>query len=388
MQSITVITLLLRAVERARTQQQVFDKDSYESRRTACPGERLLKVLMIYVLLKTRSQRGVVKTIAESQPLQAALGGTLTRNTLSNALQQRDLEEMLAAWQLVLTSYGPQVARLGKKFARVAAVDASLISLSLAAFAWAQYRAGTGAAKMHVVLEWTRQIPQQFVFTDGKVADVRAAAQLVWLAHWTYLFDRGYFSFLLLRKLRVARAHFVLRFKAGVNYQVVAREQFAPAPAGVGFALCGDELVVLPGYDEEVVLRLVSYRLPDGKLIRVLTDRLELSAASVAQLYKARWTIENWWRWIKRLYKVQEPLGRSANALPLQLVAAFVTDLLLRVFARVGLSGGELYQFVTSCQEQSLVAVRDLTPWSALRRALEAVQAWLAQRATQPGAVP
>lgn len=79
----------------------------------------LLKVLMIYVLLKTRSQRGVVKTIEESPPLQAALGGTLTRNTLSNALQHRDLEQMLEAWQLVLTYYGPQVARLGKKFARV-----------------------------------------------------------------------------------------------------------------------------------------------------------------------------------------------------------------------------------------------------------------------------
>lgn len=115
--------------------------------------------------------------------------------------------------------------------------------------------------------------------------------------------------------------------------------------------------MVLPGYDEEVLLRLVSYRLPDGKLIRVLTDRLELSTLAVAQLYKARWTIENWWRWIKRLYKVKEPLGRSEQALAVQIVAAFVTDLLLRVFEQVGLYGGGLYQLVTSCQEQSLVAL-------------------------------
>jgi hypothetical protein len=388
MQSITVVSLLLRAVERARTQEQVFDKDPYESRRTACQGEMLLKVLMVYALLKTRSQRGVVKTIGESQPLQAALGGTLTRSTLSNALQQRDLAEMIEAWQLVLTDYGPQVARLGKKFARIAAVDASLIKLSLAAFAWAQYRETSGAAKMHVVLEWARQIPQQFVFTDGKVADVRAAARMVWLEHWTYLFDRGYFSFLLLRQLRAAGAHFVLRFKDGVNYQIVERRAVPVAPRSAGLELCSDELVVLPGYDEEVLLRLVSYRLPDGKLIRVLTDRLELSAVSVAQLYKARWTIENWWRWIKRLYKVKEPLGRSEQALPVQIVAAFVTDLLLRVFERVGLFAGGLYQLVTSCQEQSLVAVRDLSPGSELRQALEAVQDWLAETEAQPTTVP
>lgn len=326
----------------------------------------------------------MVKTIGESPPLQAALGGALERSTLSNALQQRELAEMLAAWGLVLNYYGPQVARLGKKFARVAAVDASLISLSLAAFTWAQYREKSGAAKLHVVLEWTRQIPQQFVFTAGRVADVRAAAQLVWLADWTYLFDRGYFSFPLLRSLQTAGAHFVIRFKAGINYRVVEQRGFAPAPAGAGVELCEDALVSLPGYAEEVILRLVSYRLPDGKLIRVLSDRLELSALSVAQLYKERWTIENWWRWIKRLYKVKEPLGRSATALPLQIVAAFVTDLLLRVFARVGLFGGGLYQFVTSCQEQSLAPVRDLTPWSELRRTLEAVQDWLAQ----PAAVP
>jgi hypothetical protein len=98
--------------------------------------------------------------------------------------------------------------------------------------------------------------------------------------------------------------------------------------------------------------------------------------------------IENWWRWIKRLYKVKAPLGRSAQALPVQIVAAFVTDLLLRVFERVGLFGGGLYQFVTSCQEQSLVAVRDLSPGSELRQALEAVQDWLAETAVQPTTVP
>lgn len=117
-------------------------------------------------------------------------------------------------------------------------------------------------------------------------------------------------------------------------------------------------------------MRLVSYQLSDGKLIRVLTDRHDLSALSIAQLYKARWTIENWWRWLKRLYKVKEPLGRSENALPLQIVAALVTDLLLRVFKHGGGFKGSLYEFVTTCRDLSLVPLARL---GSLRNTLLAV---------------
>src|SRR5215469_9807528 len=74
--------------------------------------------------------------------------------------------------------------------------------------------------------------------------------------------------------------------------------------------------------------------------------------------------IEKWWRWVKRLYKVKEPLGRNENALPLQIVAAFVTDLLLRVFKHGGGFKGTLYEFVRRCREQSL------TPFNRLGRAL------------------
>lgn len=88
------------------------------------------------------------------------------------------------------------------------------------------------------------------------------------------------------------------------------------------------------------------------------------------------------------MFKIKEPLGRSEQALLVQIVAAFVTDLLLRVFERIGLYGGGLYQLVTSCQEQSLVALRDLSPGSELRQMLEAVQDWLAQTEAQPTTVP
>lgn len=159
-ESTTVVTLLLRAIERARVQ-QVFDRDPYESRRTALPGSRLVKVLVVYQMIKSVKLRGLVRAIEEHQGLQMALGSQVERNTLSNALAHRDVEQMIEAWMVLLQAYGPWIARLGKKFARLAVVDGSLIKLSLAAFSWAEYRKQSGAAKMHAILEWGRGIPQQ-----------------------------------------------------------------------------------------------------------------------------------------------------------------------------------------------------------------------------------
>jgi Transposase DDE domain len=369
-ESMTVITLLLTALNRVDLQ-AIFDRDPYESRRRALPGARLVKVLVVYQMIHTVKLRGLIRTITEHTGLQAALGGTVALNTLSNGMRERDVGQMVEAWMAVMQTYGPWLARMGRKFARIAVVDASLIKLSLLAYSWAEYRKRTGAAKMHAVLEWARGIPQQLVVTTGKVDDLKGAATLQWAKHWTYIFDRAYLGFDFLSTLVGAGAHFVVRFKAGVGYRILERFAVPQAPATAGFRLTSDWTIRLPGW-ESVVLRLISYQLPDGKLIRVLTDRFELSALSVAQLYKERWTIENWWKWVKQMFKIKRPLGESENALPAQIVSAFVTDLLLRAFKHSSGFTSSLYEFVSNCQEFSLVPLKDLTKGS-LRRALETI---------------
>lgn len=367
----TLVTMLLAAIDRVKTQ-SIFDRDPYESRRTAMPGSRLLKTLAFFQLLKDPSQRGIVRAVEESQDAQQALGGAMARNTLSNALAERDPEQMIEAWMMILNHYGPYLERMGKKFARIAAVDASLIKLSLQAYDWATYRQKTGAAKITCVLDWTRSVPQQFVFNaSGKVHDLQATIALNWCPGWTYLFDRGYFSFDLLTVVLNAGAHFVIRFKRGVEYRIVKRLPIPDLklPAGIR-EISSDWQVKLPGWDSETLLRLVSYTLTDGRLVRVLTSRHDLSALSIAQLYKERWTIENWWRWLKRVYKVKEPVGRNENALQLQIIAAFVTDLLLRAFKHCSGFKGNLYGFVTTCRDLAFVPLGRLR--DNLRQALTA----------------
>lgn len=374
-ESLTLVTLLLYAIDRVKIQ-PIFDRDPYESRRHELKGSRLVKVLVFYQLIKDPTQRGLLRALDQSQDAQAALGGTLKRNTLSNALVQRDLDQIIEAWIVLLAHYRPYLEQTGKKFARIAAVDASLIKLSLAAYDWAKYRKKTGAAKITCVFDWVKGVPQQFVFTaSGKIHDLKATREIAWCAGWTYLFDRGYFAFDLLTALLNIGAHFVLRFKDGVDFKIIERRLIPEfkLPAGIR-AITSDWTVILPGWDGDIILRLVSYRLTDGKLIRVLTDRHDLSALSVALLYKERWTIENWWRWLKRVYKIKEPLGRSENALPLQIVAAFVTDLLLRAFKHCGGFKGKLYEFVTTCRDLALVPIARL---GSLREVLLAATRFL-----------
>jgi hypothetical protein len=362
--------LLLQALKRVPIQ-AIFDRDPYESRRDALTGSKLLWVLMVYPLIKSRFLRGLVRALEDHTPVQKAVGGPVARNTLSNALAHYPVELMVEAWMLILQTYGGWVQRLGKKFARIAVIDASLIKLSLAAYSWAEYRSQSGAAKMHAVLDWARGIPEQLILTPGKVHDAHRRAEMVWHAGWTYVQDRGSVCFRRLARIMTAGAHFVVRLKRGMRRTILERRPVPSEAQPSGIRLRSDWTVRLTGWPE-VLLRIVSYQLPDGRLVRVLTDRFDLSALSVAQLYKERWKIENWWKWIKAMLKIKEPLGRSHNALQIRIVAAFVTDLVLRAFKHSSGFTGSLYEFVTRCQELSLVPLADLID-GPFRRALHAI---------------
>jgi Transposase DDE domain len=369
-EAITLVGLMLQALKQVPVQ-DIFAQDPYESRRTALKGEKLLQVLTVHQVIKTPYLRGVVTVIGEHAPLRAALGGPVARNTLSTALAHYPVESMTEVWLRLKEQLGAGVERLGKKFARIALIDASLIKLALAAYAWAEYRQGSGAGKMHAVLEWSQRIPSQLVLTPGKVHEANAAVPVKWEAGWTSGQDRGYVSFKRWQQILQAHAHFVVRLKRGLDWRVVERRPVPTERQHGDIRLLSDWTVRLAGWPE-VALRLVSYRLPDGRWVRVLTERFDLTAASVAQLYKERGKREKWWRWIKALFKVKRPLGETANALQLQILGAFVADLLWRVFKAFGHFPKSLYEFVTRYQELSLVRVVEVPP-GAFRWALEAI---------------
>jgi hypothetical protein len=189
-QPITLVGLMLQALQQVPLQ-DIFNQDPYESRRTALKGDRLLQILMAHQLLKSPSLRGVITAIDEHRPLQEAVGGPVARTTLANALAHYPVESRMEAWLRLKERLGAGVEKLGKKVARIALIEASLLKLSLAASAWAEYRQARGAAKRHAVLEWGQRIPSQLVLTPGKVHAANPAVKVTWEAGWTYVQDRG-----------------------------------------------------------------------------------------------------------------------------------------------------------------------------------------------------
>ena len=146
--SITVLTLLLSALDRIDLQ-AVFDRDPYESRRRALPGTRLVKALVVYQMIGTEKLRGLIRTITEHAGLQAALGGRVALNTLSNGVRERDVGQMVEAWMRVVQTYGPWLKRMGRKFARIAVVDALAARLQLGRVSQAE-RGGQDARRARV----------------------------------------------------------------------------------------------------------------------------------------------------------------------------------------------------------------------------------------------
>jgi hypothetical protein len=119
-------------------------------------GSRLLKVLAFFQMLSDPGQREIERVVDASQKAQKILDGRVPRNTLSNALKHRDLEQMIEAWMMILQYYSPYIEKMGRKFALIAAVDASLIKFSLAAFSWATCSMGACGNRMKVAAHYRR----------------------------------------------------------------------------------------------------------------------------------------------------------------------------------------------------------------------------------------
>jgi len=136
-QSITRVGLMLQALKQVPVQ-DIFERDPYESRRTALPGPKLREGLVVPQLIKNPYLRGVVTAVEDPQPRQDALGGLVARTTLATALAPYPVENMMEAWLRLKEQLGAGGEKLGKKFARLALMDASLIKLWLVAYSWAE----------------------------------------------------------------------------------------------------------------------------------------------------------------------------------------------------------------------------------------------------------
>ena len=230
------------------------------------------------------------------------------------------------------------------------ALDSTTIDLCLSLFPWARFRSTKAAVKLHTLLDVRGPIPSMITISEGKQADVHILDDLLLEPGAFYVMDRGYVDFERLYRFTLAAAFFVTRTKTGIQLN---RLESRPVDRTTG--LRSDHIVWLTTpksvahYPDR--LRRVSYRDPeDGKVLVFLTNNFDLPALAIAMLYKLRWRVELFFKWIKQNLRIKHFFGTSDNAVKTQVwiaVCVYVLVAIIRKELELELSLSQMLQVLS-----------------------------------------
>jgi hypothetical protein len=291
------------------------------------------------------------------------LGSAPARSTLSDALNHRDWRIYQAvALRLIARAralYADEPSLLDLD-AAVYALDSTTIDLCLSLFDWAPFRSTKAAIKLHTLLDLRGSIPAFIHISDGKLHDVNVLDILPIESGSFYVMDRGYVDYERLYAMHQAGAFFVTRAKAGMDARRVYSE---PTDRSTGI-LC-DQRIRLNGYyavrHYPEHLRRIRFKDPEsGKTLVFLTNNTALPALTVAALYKSRWQVELFFKWIKQHLRIKHFLGTSENAVKTQIWCAVATYVLIAIVRKELKLEASLY----TCLQILSVSVFEKTPIS------------------------
>jgi transposase len=259
------------------------------------------------------------------------------RSTLADANESRDwrIYADFAARLIIQARALYASENLGLELSNtVYALDSTTIDLCLSVFPWAHFRTTKAAVKMHTLLDLRGSIPSFIHVSDGKLHDVHALDLLTPEAGAIYVMDRGYVDFARLHRLHLAGAFFVTRAKSNLKAH---RVYSAPTDRDTGI-LC-DQTIALEGFyskqDYPTYLRRVRFKDPEtGKTLVFLTNQMSLPAATICALYKSRWQVELFFKWIKQHLRIKQFFGTSENAVKTQIWIAVSVYVLVAIIRK------------------------------------------------------
>ena len=275
--------------------------------------------------------------------------GKVARSTLADANESRDWRIFADFAQVLIRIARPLYAHdpIGVELDQsLYALDSTTIDLCLSLFPWAKFRKHKAAVKMHTLLDLHGNIPTFIGITDGSVHDVNVLDEILPEAGAFYVMDRGYIDFERLYVFTLCSAFFVVRTKENILLQ---RRYSHPVDKSTGVR--SDHTVILTAIDSAKAypdaLRRVSYLdVETSKRFKFLTNNFTLPALIIAQIYKARWQVELFFKWIKQHLRIKAFYGTSENAVKTQIwIAVSVYVLVAIVRKRIG-ADASLYQIL------------------------------------------
>ncbi len=276
----------------------------------------------------------------------------IARNTLANANATRDwriyceLAQSLIRTARRLYANEP-LSPVGIELTdTVYALDSTTIDLCLSVFPWAPFRTSEAAIKLHTLLDLRGNIPSFIFISDGKVHDVNILDQLVPEPGAFYVMDRGYIDFDRLGRLAAAGSFFVTRAKSNLKFQ---RQYSRPVDKRTGL-MCDQTVLLTWFYSRKgypTPLRRIRFKDPtSGKTLIFLTNQLALPALTITQLYRLRWQIELFFKWIKQHLRIKTFFGTSENAVKTQIWIAISTYVLVAIVKKRLSLSASLYEIL------------------------------------------
>jgi len=260
--------------------------------------------------------------------------GKVSRNTLANANQVRnwriyaDFAEVLIKTARDLYAEDDFGLQLNQT---VYALDATIIDLCLSLFPWAKFRKQKAAVKMHTLLDLRGNIPTAIIITDGKVHDVKALDDIIIEAGAIYIMDRGYLDFKRLYAMHQSLGFFVTRAKNNFDFK---RLYSQPVDKSTGVQC--DQIILLNGFYArknypEKLRRIRYFDADNDKTLVFITNNFTLPAVTIADLYRCRWKVELFFKWIKQHLRIKAFYGTTENAVKTQLWIAISVYVLVAI---------------------------------------------------------
>ena len=297
---------------------------------------------------------------AGSKLYHMGIRGRVSRNTLANANQVRDWRIYADFAQILIStarrlyvddSFGVELNQT------VYALDSTTIDLCLSLFPWARFRKHKGAVKLHTLLDLRGNIPTIVVITDGKVHDVHFLDRLAFEPGAFYVMDRGYVDFERLYNINLASAFFVTRAKR--NFAFNRLHSLSTDESTV----LSDQIISLQGFYSrksypDKLRRIRFHDTQHDTYLVFLTNNFALSAVTIAQLYRCRWQVELFFKWIKQHLRIKAFYGTTPNALKTQIWIAICVYLLVAIVKKQLNLSASLYKIL----QVTSVTVFEKTP--------------------------
>lgn len=274
----------------------------------------------------------------QKQLYHAGFRSNVNLSTLADANEKRDWR-IYRDYAIILIGEARKLYANDTTFLReinsaVYAVDSTTIELCLSLFPWARLKKKRAAVKLNMGIELHGNIPSFFSLTSGKIHDVFFLDEIEYEKDAIYIVDRGYIDFERLYRMHTAGAYFVTRAKDNLSF----RRQYSHLVDKDTGLRC-DQTIVLNGYYvskdyPEPLRRIKYYDVETNRTYVFITNNVDLNAHTIAELYKQRWQIELFFKWIKQHLSIESFWGRSANAVKTQICVAIATYLLVAILKK------------------------------------------------------